>query len=112
MGPVSRDALVETPALLISMLTSPAKPAARATDSGSVMSSWTGMTPGTSIVSGRRAAAYTLAPRSTSWVANRLPNPRLVPVTNAVNWSVVKVVSFDWLELVALHKPDFVPIIP
>jgi 2-polyprenyl-6-methoxyphenol hydroxylase-like FAD-dependent oxidoreductase len=68
--------------------------------------------PGTSIVSGRRAAAYTVAPRSTSWVANRLPNPRLVPVTNAVNWSVVKVVSFDWLELVALHKSDFVPIIP
>jgi hypothetical protein len=53
-----------------------------------------------------------LAPRSTSWVANRLPNPRLAPVTNAVNWSVVKVVSVDWLELVTLHKSYFVPIIP
>src|SRR5829696_5597157 len=83
MGPDNRFDCVDTPALLTRTFTSAAISAARRTDSGSVMSSATGTTPGMSIVSGRRAAAYTVAPRVTSSVAKRLPKPRFAPVTSA-----------------------------
>src|SRR5215212_2328585 len=83
MEPDSRFDCVDTPALLTRTFTSAAISAARRTDSGSVMSSATGTTPGMPIVSGRRAAAYTVAPRATSSVAKRLPRPRFAPVTSA-----------------------------
>ena len=86
MAPVNRSDCVETPALLTTTFTSDATSAARRTDSGSVMSSCTGIAPGISTVSGRRAAAYTLAPRATNSVAKRLPSPRFAPVTSAMIW--------------------------
>lgn len=74
---------VEMPALLTRSVASEAVSAAVRIDSASVTSSGSGTAPGTSTVSGRRAAAYTLAPRSTSWAASSRPNPRLAPVTTA-----------------------------
>ncbi|OEJ42784.1 hypothetical protein AR457_00235 [Streptomyces agglomeratus] len=74
---------VEMPALLISSVASDATRAASRIDASSVTSSRSGTTPGTSTVSGRRAAPYTFAPRSTSWAARCRPSPRLAPVTTA-----------------------------
>src|SRR5215469_16822991 len=75
-----------TPALFTSRLTSAHCRAARATASGSVMSSATGVTPGSVTATGSRAAPYTLAaPRLTSSRANARPSPRLAPVTRATD---------------------------
>ena len=82
-SPATSGVPVEMPALLTSSVASDAMRAASRIDSSSVTSSRSGVTPGRSTVSGRRAAAYTLAPRSTSWAARCRPSPRLAPVTTA-----------------------------
>lgn len=57
---------VRIPALFTSSVASDAVRAAARIDSSSVTSNRSGVTPGRSTASGRRAAAYTFAPRSTS----------------------------------------------
>src|SRR6516164_8568213 len=75
-----------TPALLTSRLTSAHSAATSATRCGSVMSSATGITPGSVTWAGRRAAPKTLvAPRLTSSRAYARPSPRLAPVTRATD---------------------------
>ena len=50
------------------------------------MSSLIGVTPGSVMAAGSRAAPYTLAgPRLTSSRANTRPSPRLAPVTRATD---------------------------
>src|SRR5437660_2974975 len=83
-SPVSSEAPVPEPALLMRIATSRVAAAAAATDAGSVTSSAIGVTPARSTAAGLRAAAYTVAPRSRSCAARCRPKPRLAPVTSAV----------------------------
>ena len=83
-SPVSSEAPVPDPALLIRIETSRVAAAAAATDAGSVTSRAIGVTPSRSTEAGLRAAAYTVAPRSRSCAARCRPKPRLAPVTSAV----------------------------
>ena len=58
-----------------------------------------------STVSGRRAAAYTLAPRAMSSAAKRCPSPRLAPVTSAVIWRSSRVIVVMSMPSIASAEP-------
>ncbi|CAM5657594.1 hypothetical protein SALBM135S_09349 [Streptomyces alboniger] len=73
--PAISGVAVEMPALFTSSVASDAVRAAARIDASSVTSRRSGVTPDRSTVSGRRAAAYTFAPRSTSWAARCRPVP-------------------------------------